>query len=222
MRANGMERPATGLDDGLAAAIQAKKELVVGYDALHGRDPYRTDPCTRDPRAAKIIFTFQDSAMPTRAVDKRPPMSIYMSSPLQGCAHVGRVMYVRPPLPLQEILESGCTLWHKDGSSLRLPVHESRAPLFLADYVVRSAVIESPSGSALSVFYDYMPPMFENICGAATCMHAVDTNDLLVKRSKTSFGACQEMFTVHGNITIRKVGTGPDARPPPGTAHARP
>lgn len=57
-------------------------------------------------------------------------------------------------------------------------------------------------------FYTKSTPVFDNICGSTTTTEMLSWKDdcykHCIKYSRTSFGHCMEIFTVHGNITIRK------------------
>lgn len=186
--------------------ITAKRKHAVGYDTLSGGRPFRSEPIhTTQADDAKIIFNLLDVDMPNRVVDNRPLLSIWMTSRVKADKCFGDVMSLPDPIPLRAVLEKGCTLTCRDGSTYLLPALDVKAPILLAEHTVKSVIIRSMGRNKQAVSYDYMPPMFENICGSTACTRIGVPNEHLVKKSKTSFGTCHEVFTVHGNMTIREV-----------------
>lgn len=190
----------------LQETIAAKRKQAVGYDTLSGGRPFRPEPkSTAQDDNTKITFTLLDTEMPNRVVDKRPSLSIWMMSRVRADERFGSIMTLPAPLSLRTILEKGCTLACKDGTAYELPPLGLKPPIFLADHAVKSVIVRSMGKNGHAMSYDYMPPMFENICGSAACTRNGVSSEHLVKKSKTSFGTCHEVFTVHGNMTIREV-----------------
>jgi hypothetical protein len=68
------------------------------------------------------------------------------------------------------------------------------------------------------VCYDESLPHFENICGGVSVVNSAHIADAVasmeelgrsggcnvLKRSRTAFGVCFELFTVYGNVTLRR------------------
>ena len=64
------------------------------------------------------------------------------------------------------------------------------------------------------VYYRETMPSFENVCGGVSLSNSshicnlvsaieTSTENNILKKSKTAFGVCFELFTIYGNITLR-------------------
>lgn len=100
-----------------------------------------------------------------------------------------------------------------------LPPGRIKPPRFLQEECVESLTVSYGFRDGEDVFYNRSPPSFENICGSMTTSNFVhmesivsmvdkqersQSNRNILKRSKTAFGICYELFTVHGNIALRR------------------
>jgi hypothetical protein len=84
--------------------------------------------------------------------------------------------------------------------------------------VAVSASVAYRREDAEGSFYPESPPSFENVCGSSSVSTSQSIRDAvsaglrdggglggcnLLKRTRSAFGVCHELFTIHGNLTLR-------------------
>jgi hypothetical protein len=101
-------------------------------------------------------------------------------------------------------------------SNISKPFHISpgqlQVPFYLKDAVIADVLVIYGTTNGEQGFYYNTKPVFENICGSMQVERAVRMDYLaspdhpwgaILRKSKTAFGICYELFTIHGNITLR-------------------
>jgi hypothetical protein len=93
-----------------------------------------------------------------------------------------------------------------------IPPDKIHVPYYLRDAAISEVLVIYGTTNGEQGFYYSSDPAFENICGSMQVCRDVQIDYLaspnhpwasVLRKSKTAFGTCYELFTVHGNITLR-------------------
>jgi hypothetical protein len=93
-----------------------------------------------------------------------------------------------------------------------IPPHKIDVPYFLRDATISEVLVIYGTTHGEQGFYYNAHPAFENICGSMQVCGDAQIDFLsspdhfwspVLRKSKTAFGTCYELFTIHGNITLR-------------------
>jgi hypothetical protein len=93
-----------------------------------------------------------------------------------------------------------------------IPADKIHVPYYLRDAAISEVLVIYGTTNGEQGYYYSSDPAFENICGSMQVCRDVQIDYLaspnhpwgaVLRKSKTAFGTCYELFTVHGNITLR-------------------
>lgn len=191
--------------------MKRKRIECIGLDTDQGSIP---QPNNLQMDGHCICIRIQDEPLLHKVIDKRTPLIKLIH--MDGTVGVpfDRGMIPTSRTTLRDMVKSGCNLRPKDA----LPAQQYRIEggkivkctvpgKNVLDEVIRSVNFYQWNNGSMD-FYACSPPAFENICGSTTTSNRLSWVDSYsshcIKRSKTSFGHCMEIYSVHGNITIRE------------------
>lgn len=171
----------------------------------HPSDPLLYTPATG---TVGMMVILREEESLHRAVRAVPPLTIFIPSENTATTPFQGAMQPVEETTLGTLFTKGCILRPKGedtGCRFTMQPQACPPPMFITCCKVLS-ITAVRGDKAKNIFYGYMPPMFENICGSAISFRGPEQfNGHCVKKTKTSFGDCHEMFTVYGNVAMRKV-----------------
>lgn len=130
----------------------------------------------------------------------------------------GGEMFPEREVTMQTLQDCGCILHDPRGQGrFWIPPGRVISPHFLREESIRSICVSYGYREGEDVCYHRTSPAFENICGGVSLSNSAHISDTVsrmeteshgscntLKKNKTAFGVCYELFTIFGNITLRR------------------